>query len=276
MGSGTRYLLDDRQVCAVSRRLAALGVVLGPVLWTGYLLAVGVDRLPEPLGPFPSSPALWGIFLGTAAGVGLLVGWFAPRLQVTAVLVPLLVAVLPWTRPTPVATLFVLNNHLLFVLVAGLLLGTIEYGIHHPGLVERVLTRRAIVVGTIAGGLHLGLAVWLRTAVFEFSWGRGSLLAILLVGWICIGALLTGGVPGLLLARFGLLAPMTLVAAAFSWSAYETWVYVQELEASGAARAASITPFTLYLVVWFAVLTAALLAGGLEFRVRRGELPALS
>ena len=260
----------------MSRRLAALGAALGPFLWTGYLLAVGVDRLPEPLGPFPSSLALWGIFLGTAAGAGLLVGWLAPRLQVTAVLVPLLAALLPWTRPTPVGTLFVLNNHLLFVLVAGIFLGTIEYGINNPALTDRLLTRRAIVVGTIGGGLHLVLAVWLRTAVFEFSWGRGSLFAILLVVWIGIGALLTGGVPGLLLGRLGLLAPVALVAAAFTWSAYETWVYVKELEASGVAMAASITPFTLYLVAWFAVLTAALLAGGLEYRVRWGELPALS
>ncbi len=255
----------------MSRRLALLGVVLGPFVWAAYLLVVGVENLPEPFGFYPSSIALWATFLLSAAGVGSLVLWAARPLPVTAAVLAIVLALLPWTASPPVSTLFHLNYHLLFVLVAGVVLAVVEYGFRNPDRIRGWLTPRAIRYGTIIGLGHLGLVVVLRTFVFDLSWGGGSLPAMLMVAWMLVGAVLVGGVPGLLFGRYRLVAPLAVVITALAWSTYATWIYLQELDASGAAMGIAFTEFTFYLVVWFVVLGAALLAGLLEYRVRYGR-----
>lgn len=257
----------------MSRRLAVYGAVLGPILWTGYLLGLGVANLPRPVGFYPASPLLWTLYIVPPSGVGMLVGWGYDRVHVTATIVPVIVALLPWTRPLPVATLFGLNHHLLFALVFGLLLAAVEYGARHPDLLGPHLTRRAIAIGLAFGVLHTVLAIWLRTVTFDLSWGLRSVFGLIIVAWMVLGALLVGGIPGWLLGRFSLVSPLFVVTGAFAWSALQTWEYVQALRASGAAMGVAFTTFTFYLLVWFVVLAVAVLAGGLEYRVRRGEFP---
>lgn len=256
----------------MSRRLALLGAVLGPFVWAAYLLVVGVGNLPEPFGFYPSSLALWATFVLSAAGVGALVVGSVNVHPVTGAILAAVVLLLPWTVPTPVTTLFLLNYHLLFVLVTGVVLWVVEYGIRNPDRVREVATPRALRFGTAFGLGHLAVVVVLRTLVFDLGWGGGSLAAMLIVAWMLLGAVLVGGVPGVLLGRYGLVAPLGVLTSALAWSSYATWTYLQELAASGAAMGIAFTEFTFYLVVWFVVLAAALLAGLIEYRFRYGPL----
>lgn len=131
------------------------------------------------------------------------------------------------------------------------------------------LSRRTATFGLVGGVVHLLLVTavlaWLgrveRLAVYFFTpdativfWAYATLL----------GAFLVGFVPVVVLLRDRLVVPAVFVGATFLYAVYGTWAALQP----GPAWVGPL-PITGYLLLWFVVLPAALLAGGVERAVRR-------
>lgn len=251
----------------MSSRRAVFGALVAPVLWTLYLVAVTDPRLPEPLGPYHASLALWALYVAPAAGLGALAGWGLARIPATALVVPIALLGLPLLPVASPGSLFAVNYPALFLLVGLVLLGSVEFGVRNPARIRQIVTREAALVGLGVGIVHAALAVLLRSFVFGFDLGGRGWVAVGIGVWMLVGATLEAGIPGFLYARYSLVAPLLVVVGLFGWSAFRTWTYLQDLSASGAAMGVAFTPFTGYLVAWFAVLALALLAGGLEYAV---------
>lgn len=249
----------------MDRGHVAVAAVATPLLYTGYLLLVADPRLPEPLGPYHASFALWALYILPAAGLGALFAWGYHPVPVTSFLVPISMAVLPVLPISSPGSLFAVNFPLLFLLVVLLVVAGVEFGARYPAQVRPILTRRAVGFGLAIGLAHAALAVVLRTVVFEFGWGGWNPVGVGLTAWMVLGAVLGAGIPAFLSMRYRLFTPMVVVVGLFTWTAVETWSYRLALEESGAAMAVAFTPFTGYLVAWFAVAALAGLVGAVEY-----------
>ncbi len=251
----------------MQRGHVAVAAVATPLLYTGYLLLIADPRLAEPLGTHRASLALWTCYIGPAAGLGALFGLGFRPLPVTSTLVPISMVAVPFTSVGSPGTLFSVNFPLLFVLVALLVIAGVEYGLRYPARVRPILTRRAVGLGVGIGLAHAALAVVLRTVIFDLGWGGWTLLAVGLTTWMVLGAVLEAGIPAFLSVRYRLFTPMVVVVGLFTWTAVETWAYRLTLEETGAAMSVAFTPFTGYLVAWFAVVALAGLVGGVEYHL---------
>lgn len=248
----------------MDRGRIAVAAAATPLLYTGYLLLVADPRLPEPLGPYNASLGLWALYILPAAGLGALFAWGFRPLPVTSTLVPITMVGVPFTSVGSPGSLFAVNFPLLFLLVALLVVAGVEYGVRYPEAVRPIVTRRAAGFGLAIGVAHAVLAVVLRTVVFEFGWGGWTPLAVGLTAWMVLGAVLEAGIPAFFSVRYRLFTPMVVVVGLFTWTAVETWSYRLALEESGAAMGVAFTPFTGYLVAWFAVAALAGLVGAVE------------
>jgi hypothetical protein len=100
-----------------------------------------------------------------------------------------------------------------------------------------------------------------------FGFAPPRLLGVALLAYAGSGAVCLGAVPAALLPR-GVVSPALVVAGAFLASAGATWAtYV-----APAVPPAPVgpTPFGWYVLGWVPLLGVALLAGGVETRLRSG------
>lgn len=117
------------------------------------------------------------------------------------------------------------------------------------------------------GPILLGAALHLVVAGALWLWFGFSTRVDPFLAYAVVGAASLGAIPALLLVRGGLVAPSLVVAGALVASAYGTWsVYVAP---PVTPTPVDPTPFGWYLVGWFLVAAAALLAGGVEYGLRR-------
>ena len=252
---------------SISRALGG-GIAL-PLVWTAYFQAVVGPRLPEPLGQYHATPALWVFYLAPLVGLGVLAVWGSREAPFAGTFVVVGLVLLPHVPGLHLGSLFSANFPALFLLVFLYLVGAAEYGLRRPDLARRLLSRRAVGIGLVLGFVHAGLALVLRTAVFGFGWPLRGLGAVVLAGWMVGGAVLAGGIPTVAFVRFRLVTPVVVVVVAFVATAWETWRYLVDLQDSGASMAVAFTPFTGYLLAWFVVVAVALLMGILEYWARR-------
>lgn len=247
-----------------------LGALLAPIAFTAYFVIVGTPRLPEPLGPYHASPRLWAFYLGPLAALGAVAVGCRTRLTATATLAALALIGLPFHAPSALhGSLLAVNFPALFALVVVALVATGEWSIRHPDRARAVFTRRSLRIGLAVGIAHAVVAMLLRSGVFGFELAGPSLFSLGIALWMLGGAILIGATPGFLYARYGLVGPALLAAGLFGWSAWTTWQYLADLQESGAVMAAAFTPFTGYLVAWFAVVAVAICVGWAELQLRQ-------
>ncbi|WP_200531855.1 hypothetical protein [Halorubrum sp. LN27] len=122
-------------------------------------------------------------------------------------------------------------------------------------------SRRAVGIGLLAGLAHL-IVVAALTEWFDLSFGRNPFLV-----YVAVGALSLGALPAALFVEHRLVAPSIAVALALVASTYGTWsVYVAP---ETIPTPVGPTPFGWYLIGWVAVVGVALIAGGVEYGIRR-------
>lgn len=248
---------------------ALLGALLAPIAFTGYYVLVGTPRLPEPLGPYHASPSLWAFYLGPLAALGAIAVGYRTRLTASATLATLALIGLPFYAPSALhGSLLAVNFPALFALVVVLLVAIGEWSIRYPDRARAVFTPRSLRIGLAVGVAHAVVAMLLRSGVFGFELVGSGLVSVGIALWMLGGAILTGATPGFLYARYGLVGPALVVAGLFGSSAWSTWQYLVDLQESGAAMAAAFTPFTGYLVTWFAVVAIAIGVGWTELQLK--------
>lgn len=123
-------------------------------------------------------------------------------------------------------------------------------------------SRRTLAAAALGGLAHASAAA-LCWSWFGFAPLR--LLGVALLAYGTLGVVCLGAVPAALLVR-GVASPALVVVVAFLAAAGATWAtYV-----APAVPPAPVgpTPFGWYVLGWLPVLGAALLAGGVERRVR--------
>jgi hypothetical protein len=241
---------------------AVVAAVLAPVVFTALLVVRGYAPVPTDQ---PVTPLRVALFAGPLALVGAALAVAARRgAHGTAVLGTLLALTGPWLVPqdpgaaTPRLDVldFGVATSLLGTAVA--LLAGVEAAVRWPRRVLAWATPGALRAAALVGLVHATAAVALRGVVFGLPWAPA------LGAWMVVGAVLLGAVPAFTLARFRLAGPALVVAVAFVWSTSATWTAI----ATDGPPDAAGTPFTLYLVWWFAVLGTALVTGGIEHAVR--------
>ena len=67
---------------------------------------------------------------------------------------------------------------------------------------------------------------------------------------------------------YGVLSSLVVVVSSYLYTVYHTYLYFQDLVASGASMSATPTLFYLYLMFWFVPLIAAVGVGGVEYLFR--------
>lgn len=67
---------------------------------------------------------------------------------------------------------------------------------------------------------------------------------------------------------YGVLSSLVVVVGSYLYTVYHTYLYFQDLVASGASMSATPTLFYLYLMFWFVPLIAAVGVGGVEYLFR--------
>lgn len=235
-----------------------------PVFITLFGVVVGYD-ISETLREHPVSKSHY-IFIITLFGGGAGFAWQRGVRATTTVaglaLVGWLLTRNPGRGHDPLTDLNV-GLTVLFVLVT--VAATVEYGVRNPDAVRRTFTRRAVAVGSLAGGILVVVRVLFDfrfdrgIAVVPFLWPPSNFLILL---WSYGGLLVLGFAVGLLFARAGLILPGIVAGATFAWATYAGW------QALRASPEASLVVFDLYLFGWWAVLALALVAGGIEWGVR--------
>jgi hypothetical protein len=128
-----------------------------------------------------------------------------------------------------------------------------------------LLTSDAVLAGVVAGLVHAGVAIVLWNRWFDDL--AGMLAAKPLNGvYLLVGMFLLGFVPALLYVGGDVLSPAAVVAAFLVPSAVGSWLLGPVRSPSAAP-----TPFSLYVLLWVAVVALAGVAGGVERRRRQPD-----
>ncbi|WP_251343781.1 hypothetical protein [Haloplanus halophilus] len=120
-----------------------------------------------------------------------------------------------------------------------------------------------LTVGGTAGIVHAGIAALLWT-----YFGFEDLLATaatepLYVGYVVLGMVLLGSVPGILYVRFDTVSPPLLVGSLLTLSTGLTWRTHRT-----SATPVDPTPFGWYVLLWIGIVAVAGLVGGIETTLR--------
>lgn len=243
--------------------LAALVLVTGTAILIGYSLTQALDGN-NLLG------RIHYLLVVSGLGAGLVIAWRrTARITATGGTLAL-VGVLVTNTPDFSASLTSLNIPLTVLAVLFVHAASIEYGLRNPAAVRRIFTRRAVKTGIVAGSLHAGLVLVIRTWLGFYSAALSAstfrnLGNMGIAAWMVGGAFVVGFVVGVLLARYRLVTPTFVVVGLLSWTTYETW---QSVPPGGASVATVGYLLTLYLWGWYVVLILALMAGLAEFVLR--------
>lgn len=138
-----------------------------------------------------------------------------------------------------------------------------------------VLTRDAIFLGLACGLLHALVALWAYASirpgsvveVFSPEQTAGALLFAL----ACLGLVVLGAVPAVLLYRRGLVAPIATLVVLFSWSFYRSSQLFAAASEVGATPGMTLRPDSVYVMFWVLPLAILLSVALAEQLVRKSS-----
>lgn len=248
-------------------RAAVVGALLGPPAVTALLLALGYRLLP--LGGLRG---LWPValyvvalaVLGATVAAALRLGLHAT--VVLAVVATVAAAVNGLFGPGPewgdVLSFLAAS---MFLATGAAVVAVSEFALRYPGAAAREVSPRTVRMAATVGVGHLALWAALRSAAVRVPELPRTAFAAGLYAWLAIGGLALGAVPVVLWRERRLVAPAVVVIGALSLAAWRTL-------AGPTPGEASIAPstLTLYGGGWFLPLAVALVAGAVEWAIRRG------
>lgn len=134
------------------------------------------------------------------------------------------------------------------------------------------LTSGAIRIGVVGGIGYALVALWVYAAIRGIPLGDLFTLsrpgAVVVAAYVCIGLVVLGGVPLVLLYRSRLVTPLVGLVVLFSWASYRTWQSLEAARAVGADPGVTLRPDSILFLFWFVPLGIVLLLGGLEHALR--------
>ena len=135
-----------------------------------------------------------------------------------------------------------------------------------------ILTRDAVLLGLACGLLHALVALWAYASIRPGSFGEvfspEQAAGALLLAAACLGLVVLGAVPAVLLYRRGLVAPVVTLIVLFSWSFYRSWQSFAAASEVGATPGVTLRPDSVYVMFWVLPLAIVLVAALAEHLVR--------
>ncbi len=135
-----------------------------------------------------------------------------------------------------------------------------------------ILTRDAILLGLVCGLLHALVALWAYTSIRPGSAGElfipEQAAGALLLVTACLGLVVLGAVPIVLLYRRGLVAPIATLVVLFSWSFYRSWQSFEAASDVGATPGVTLRPDSVYVMFWVLPLAIVLVVALVEHLLR--------